>query len=200
MALERASTRRRSSSHNSGALGGRAAVLPTDEPQLIGRAQEGDREAFAELADRYWGRIQRWLCGLTRNSHTADDLTQDVLLKAWARLRSFRAGTQFRAWLFRIASNRYLDSRRGPRGAPRRTLPETLAARGSDPVATLLGQETQTLVRVAVARLPVAYRAPFLLRVQEELSFQEIAEALDLTEVTARWRVFKARRLLLSCL
>jgi RNA polymerase sigma-70 factor (ECF subfamily) len=172
-------------------------VSHPDEVELIRRAQEGDREAFAELAGWYWGRVQRWLCALTHNTHAAEDLAQDVLLRAWANLRSFQAGTHFRAWLFRIAGNLYLDSRRGPRGAPRRALPEALAARDPDPVATLLSQETVALVHAAVARLPIPYRAPFLLRVQEELSFQEIAESLGLTEETARWRVFKARRLLL---
>ncbi len=90
-----------------------------DEPQLIRRAREGDREAFADLAGCYWGRLHRWLAALTHNAHTAEDLTQDVFLKAWVKLRSFRARTHFRAWLFRIAGNCYLDSRRGPRGAPR---------------------------------------------------------------------------------
>jgi RNA polymerase sigma-70 factor, ECF subfamily len=168
-----------------------------DEDPLIRRAQAGDREAFADIAGRYWGRLHRWLQGLTRSTHAAEDLTQDVLLKAWANLNSFQPGTHFRAWLFRIAGNAYLDSRRGPRGAPRRELPLTLAARDPDPVATLLSQETQTLVRSAVAQLPAAFRAPFLLRVHEGLSFQEIAAALGLTEETARWRVFRARRLLL---
>ncbi len=76
-------------------------------------------------------------------------------------------------------------------------MPEALAGRDPEPVATLLSQETTARVRAALAHLPTAYRAPFLLRVQEELSFQEIADILDLTEETARWRVFKARRLLM---
>ena len=65
------------------------------------------------------------------------------------------------------------------------------------PVATLIGQETQAVVQAAVARLPAAYRAPFLLRTLEEMGYPEIAAALGLTEETARWRVCKARRLLL---
>ncbi len=167
------------------------------EQELIRRAQDGDRDAFADLTGCYWGRLYRWLHGMTRNSHAAEDLTQDVLLKAWANLKSFQVGTHFRAWLFRIAGNCYLDSRRGPRGAPCRELPETLTTREPDPVTTLLSQETVMLIWAALAQLPVTFRAPFLLRVQEELSFQEIAQVLDLTEETARWRVFKARRLLL---
>lgn len=169
-----------------------------DEQQWIRQAQQGDRAAFAALVECYWPRVHRWLFGLTRNAHAAEDMTQDVLFKAWVNLKAFQAGTHFRAWLFRIASNCYLDSRRGPRGAARKPLPSELTSREPDPAVTLLNQEAQGQVQAALERLPVRFRAPFLLRTQEELSFQEIAEALGLTEETARWRVFKARRLLLK--
>src|SRR5262249_54172389 len=88
--------------------------------------------------------------------------------------------------------------RRGPRSAPPRPLPERLASREQGPVAAVLSQESQTLVADACARLPDHFRAPFLLRTQEDLSFTEIAHALGLTEETVRWRVFKARQLLLE--
>ena len=170
----------------------------SQEQMWIQRAQAGDREAFAALVETYWLRIHRWLFGLTRNSHAAEDLTQDVFLKGWAKLHTFTAGTYFRAWLFRLAGNCFLDSRRGPRGQPTLALPPATAGRDPDPVATLCSRETQTQVEAALGRLPLKFRAPFLLRMQEELSFQEIAGALGLTEETARWRVFKARKLLLK--
>jgi RNA polymerase sigma-70 factor (ECF subfamily) len=172
-----------------------------DQPQeqlWIRQAQQGDHAAFAALVGRYWTRIYRWLLGQAGNAHVAEDLTQDVFLKAWAKLATFQAGTHFRAWLFCLARNCFLDSKRGPRGAAPLALPATAPAVGPDPVATLLGQETQTLVAAALERLPVQFRAPFLLRMQEELSFLDIARILGLTEQTARWRVFKARRLLVK--
>jgi RNA polymerase sigma-70 factor (ECF subfamily) len=173
-------------------------VHDPEEQAWILRAQTGDRDAFARLVDRYWVRIYRWLLGLTRNAHLAEDLTQDAFVKTWNKLTTFQAGTNFRAWLFRLAMNCFLDSRRGPRGNQPESLPAGTAAREPDPVATLLSQETQTLVQAALDQLPVQFRAPFLLRMQEELSFQEIARALNLTEETARWRVFKARKLLMK--
>ncbi len=172
----------------------------SQEQAWIRQAQAGDAAAFARLVEDYWGRIHRWLFGLTRNAHAAEDLTQDVFLKAWAKLHTFAAGTYFRAWLFRLASNCFLDSRRGPRGIPTQPLPPAAAGRDPDPVATLCTQETQTKVEAALARLPLKFRGPFLLRMQEELSFQEIGRTLGLTEETARWRVFKARQLLLKTL
>jgi RNA polymerase sigma-70 factor, ECF subfamily len=172
-------------------------VQPPDESLLIKRAQHGDRGAFAVLVDRYWVRIFRWIYGLCERWHLAEDLTQDVFLKAWAALAQFQSGTSFRAWLFRIAGNALIDTQRGPRAAPPAPLPETVMSAQPNPVQMLLGQECATLVKEAVARLPESFRAAFLLRTQEELSYAEIAEALDITEETARWRLFKARQVLL---
>jgi RNA polymerase sigma-70 factor (ECF subfamily) len=173
-------------------------VHDPEEQSWIHLSQQGDREAFARLVERYWVRIYRWLLGMTRNAHAAEDLTQDAFLKAWGKLATFQAGTHFRAWLFRLAMNCFLDSRRGPRGNQPRSLPAAAAGREPEPVATLLSQETHTLVEAALERLPLPFRAPVLLRLQEELSFQEIGRVLGLTEETARWRVFKARQLLLK--
>jgi RNA polymerase sigma-70 factor, ECF subfamily len=167
------------------------------EQQWIRQAQAGDRQAFAELVDAYYSRINRWLYGLTGNTHTAEDLTQDTFLKAWAALPSFQ-GTGFRAWLFRIAGNLLIDSKRGPRGVKPEQLPEGITARDPGPVAVVLGREGQTVVQQACERLPVKLRAAFLLRTQEELEFEEIARVLEITEETVRWRVFKARHLLLN--
>jgi RNA polymerase sigma-70 factor (ECF subfamily) len=168
------------------------------EQTWLRQAQAGQREAFARLVDAYWPRIHRWLWGLTRNAHAAEDLTQDVFLKAWAKLDTFQAGTHFRAWLFRLACNSFLDSRRGPRGLPVLPLPANAAGRDPDPVATLCSREIQIHLDAALHRLPLKFRAPFLLRMQEELPFEEIGKALGLTKETARWRVFKARKRLLQ--
>jgi RNA polymerase sigma-70 factor, ECF subfamily len=167
------------------------------EQQLIRQSQAGDRQAFASLLDSYYSRINRWLYGLTGNRHTAEDLTQDVFLKAWAALPNFQ-GTGFRAWLYRIASNLLIDSRRGPRGVRPDQLPEGLTAREPGPIAVVLGREGQTVVMEACEKLPAKLRAAFLLRTQEELEFDEIARVLEITEETVRWRVFKARHMLLN--
>jgi RNA polymerase sigma-70 factor (ECF subfamily) len=138
------------------------------------------------------------LTGLLGNSHAAEDLTQDVFLKAWAALPGFQGSGGFRAWLFRIAENSLIDSRRGPRGIPPSPLPETLAARDPGPIATVLGRESQTLVLDACSRLPAKLRSALLLRTQAGLTFEEIAEVLQVSEETVRWRVFKARHLLMN--
>jgi RNA polymerase sigma-70 factor (ECF subfamily) len=173
-------------------------ALDEDELLWVRRAQAGDAEAFAHLVDRYWTQIYRWLNAMTRELHTAEDLTQETFLKAWANLRRFTPGTRFRAWLFQIARNNFIDRRRSQRPERSQPFPQHLVAHDQGPVETLVDQETQALVRKAVEELPKAFRGPFLLRTQEDLSYSEIAQILSLTEETVRWRVFKARQQLLS--
>src|SRR5262249_484500 len=102
-------------------------TLPLEEHLLVRAAQEGDRRAFAALVERYWDRLYRWLYHLTHDCHAAEDLTQETFLKAFAALDSFRAGTNFRAWLFRIGHNSFANQRRvAPRARP--PIPEHLPA------------------------------------------------------------------------
>ena len=136
---------------------------------------------------------------MSRDRHTAEDLAQEAFLKALAHLDRFQAGTNFGAWLFRIAHNAFANQCRSP-ARRREPLPDDLPQRDGGPVEEALSREAlQTLIR-AMARLPVEFRAALLLRVEEDLSFKQIAEVLDLTEETARWRVFKARQKLLEML
>src|SRR5229473_2541798 len=83
-----------------------------DETRLVRAAQEGNRPAFAALVEAYWSRLFRWLFHLTRDRHLAEDLAQETFLKAFAHLDRFRAGTNFRAWLFRIAHNSFANQHR----------------------------------------------------------------------------------------
>ncbi len=171
---------------------------PEDEFQLVRKAREGDRAAFAALVERYWNWVYRWLFGLTRAAHLAEDLTQEAFLKAWRSLDSFQPGASFRAWLFSIARNGLVDCKRGPRGVPSRPLSANLAAPESGPVAEIVQREGAALLEQAIARLPEHFREAFWLWSQDDMSFSEIAQVLGLTEETARWRVFKARLILVK--
>lgn len=171
-----------------------------DEEHLqIHKAQQGDRRAFAALVERYWDRLYRWLYHLSHDRHTAEDLTQETFLKAYRGLAGFRPGTHFRAWLFRIAHNSYANHRRATSRA-RQPFPDNLPDPGEGPVEQALSREALQALARAVGRLPGDFRAAFLLRAEEGLSFRAIAEVLGTTEETARWRVFKARQKLLSVL
>jgi RNA polymerase sigma-70 factor (ECF subfamily) len=174
-------------------------VARLDEQVLIQRAQAGERPAFAQLVELYWDRLYRWLCHLSHDRHNAEDLAQEAFLKAFAHLAGFRRGTNFQAWLFRIGHNAYVNQVRGKRRA-RQPFPEDLASGAEGPEEQAMTRETLQLLARSVGRLPGDYRAAFLLRVEENMSFQTIAEVLDITEETARWRVFKARQKLMDVL
>jgi len=168
-----------------------------EETTLVCRAQAGDHEAFVALIERYRKLICRLLLNLTNSAHVAEDLAQDVFLKAWVNLKSFQPGTCFRAWLTRIARNAFLNSRRKKCAAIGRDgVMKTLATPEPGPVAVLLARETLSMVEAAEANLPAMTRAAFCLRIHQELSFRDVGRALSLTAATARWHVFQARRLL----
>ena len=172
-----------------------------EHPEELGwvrRAQAGDRTAFASLVDRYWERLRRWLFALSGNEHVAEDMTQEAFTRAWAALPRLQAEVRFQPWLFRIARNCLLDSRRGQRGIPPRPLPEQLEQPGEGPLGKLLEQEAHQAVQAALERLPETYRSAYLLWTQADLPYSEIAQVLSITEETARWRVFKARQYLLN--
>jgi RNA polymerase sigma-70 factor (ECF subfamily) len=171
---------------------------PPDEDRLIRAAQRGDRPAFAALVEHYGDRLFRWLYHLTHDAHEAEDLAQEAFLKAFAALHRFRAGTNFGAWLFRIAHNAWANQRRAARR--REALPEEVPGREVNPADAAASREAVDGVAGAVRRLPAEFRSAFLLRVEEDLSFRQIAEILGLTEETARWRVFKARQKLMGML
>jgi RNA polymerase sigma-70 factor (ECF subfamily) len=175
-----------------------AEPLLGEEHLLIRSAQQGDRQAFARLVERHWDGLFRWLLHLAHDRHTAEDLAQDSFLKALNGLHTFRPGSNFRAWLFRIAHNTFANHRRSSR--PRQPYPEELPADGEGPLEQTLSREALQLLGRAVSRLPADFRAAFLLRAEEGLSFREIGEALGITEETARWRVFKARHKLMTVL
>lgn len=175
-------------------------LLPSEEADCIRAAQSGDRTAFARLIERYWDRLYRWLYHLTRDRHAAEDLTQETFMKALAALNSFRPGSNFRAWLFRIGHNNFVNQKRSERRV-KQPLPEELPGREFNVAEDAAeNREALTVVSQAVAELPHDFRAALMLRVDQGLSFRDVAKVLGTTEETARWRVFKARQKLMKVL
>jgi RNA polymerase sigma-70 factor (ECF subfamily) len=139
------------------------------------------------------------LCHLTRDGHNAEDLAQETFLKAFAALNSFRAGSNFRAWLFRIAHNNFVNQRRTMRHHLQ-PFPPDWPETAAGPDDETLSREALQQLAEAVSKLPVDFRAALMLRAEAGLSFREIADILGITEQTARWRVFKARQKLMTVL
>jgi RNA polymerase sigma-70 factor, ECF subfamily len=177
-----------------------APLLADEESDCILAAQRGDQAAMARLVKAYWDRLYRWLYQLTRNRHQAEDLVQETFLKVLANLGSFRAGTNFRAWLFRIGHNNFVNLKRSGRRVHNQ-LPEELPSHQIGDVETAVAdQEVIQHVADAVGQLTPEFRSAIMLRAEQGMSFKEIAAVMNITEETARWRVFKARQRLLKAL
>ena len=182
----------------------RVLPLPADEPRdeadTLRAAQAGDRAAFSEIVERYWDRLYRWLFHLTRDRHQAEDLTQETFLKALAALGSFRSGSNFRAWLFRIGHNNFVNLKRSGKRMKGPPAEDVEAPPVPTPGHVMEDRESLSAVMAAVADLPPEFRTALLLHTQEGLSYREIAAIVKTTEETARWRVFKARQKLMKVL
>ena len=127
----------------------------------------------------------------------AEDLAQETFLKAFHRLDRFAAGSNFRAWIFRIAHNNWVNLQRANR-RPRTELPEELAGKAPGPDRQAEDRDTLKNLLDDVKKLSPDFRAAIMLRAEGELSFKEIGEVMDIPEETARWRVFKARQRLVQ--
>ena len=171
------------------------------ESEWIAAAQAGDRSAFARVAAAHDERLFRWLYHLTRDRHRAEDLTQETFLKALAAVKSFRAGSNFRAWLFRIGHNNFVNLKRSERKSPHQPSEDQPAADTSaGPVTAAADREHLAKVSQAISELPTDFRTALMLKAEEGMNYREIAAVLKITEETARWRVFKARQKLAKVL
>jgi RNA polymerase sigma-70 factor (ECF subfamily) len=175
-------------------------ALSEHESDPAGRCPVGGAAPFAGVVHAHWDAVYRLLYSLTGTTHDSEDLAQETFLRALKRLDSFRPGTSMRSWLLRIACNAFFDLRR----KRRRVKMEPLAA---DPPGTFPhpGQALETaeqcaLLRAALAELSDLTRLVFHLRVQEGLSFREVAGLAGTTEQAARWHMHHARTTLLKVL
>src|SRR6201984_2668861 len=139
---------------------------------------------------------------LSRNREEAEDLVQETYAKALKGFSSFRLGTNFRAWIYRILRNTFLTSRTGLKAKMTLSLdseeeeqPE-LPAGGNTPETILMERSNLEQVESAIDELPVYFREILLLCDVEEMSYQEIAEALSIPIGTVMSRLSRARKTL----
>jgi len=174
-----------------------------EDRALIDLALAGHTECFAALMDRHLAAVRRHIGSMVRNTTDADDLLQDVSLKVWRRLSTFRAESSFRTWMTRVAVNEALQAyRRGQRtpllGASGNL--DDLVSPSESPHQSLARAETTQAVHTAVAGLPEKYRQVVILRDLEERSARETAQSLQSTIPAVKTRLFRARLMLLAAL
>jgi len=165
----------------------------TDE--LVRRAQAGDQTAFRDLYHQLAGRVYALCLRLTGDAGAAEERTQDVFVRAWDKLRSFRGESAFSSWLHRLAVNVVMNERRTSFRREQRVTPvadpETLErGRGEGTAGLNIDLER------AIAALPEGAREIFVLYDIEGYSHAEIAEMTGIAEGTSKAQLFRARHLL----
>ena len=172
-----------------------AGDLDPVEADLLGRARKGDLGAFDEMVRRYQRRVYGVAMRILRRHQVADDVTQDAFIRAYEALGSFDLSRPFGPWITRIVSNLAINQLRSPRWREDE-LPEGHAETSSsaaDPLEQVLEGEARRLLAEALGTLPVEQRTVFVLRTAEEMSYQQIAETLDISPGTVMSRLSRAR-------
>ncbi|HEX8116689.1 MAG TPA: sigma-70 family RNA polymerase sigma factor [Pyrinomonadaceae bacterium] len=175
-------------------------TLTTDE-QLVERALAGDGDAFGEVVRRWERKIYALAYGITGSAEEARDATQETFINAYRNLPRFRGEAQVSSWLHRIAVNQCITRQRRARVRAETGLDEEVeagreqflsTAGDASPAHTSESLQRAEAVRRAVASLPQELREVVLMKEFEELTFQEIAEALQIPLSTVKSRLYTA--------
>ena len=175
------------------------------DAQLVEKATEGDMTSFGELCEKYSSFVYRTIFFDIRNHEDAEDLSQEVFIKAYRALLSFRKDCEFSTWLYRICKNTVYDYLR--KNAREKTMPLSELSSDEydreyeipdtdgkfDPEKTYISKETANIVNEAIATLPEQHREIVVMRDIEGLSYSEISEILSLEEGTVKSRLSRAR-------
>jgi RNA polymerase sigma-70 factor (ECF subfamily) len=180
-----------------------SADLHLEDEELVQRALASQSDAFAELYERYRELVYRIAFRYAHNKADALDLCQDIFVKAYESLSSFKGEARFKTWLTRIASNTCVDFFRHARvrragELDEQTMDTDLRTQGGRanprPSEGLEREEIQEAVDAAVAQLSPEHREVFVLNAVEGLTYQEIAEAVGCPVGTVMSRLHYARK------
>ena len=171
-------------------------MAPPDD--LVARAQAGDQTAFRDLYRQHAGRVYALCLRLTGDARDAEERTQDVFVRLWEKVRSFRGESAFSSWLHRLAVNVVLNERRttGRRELRVRPVedPDVVGAQHAAPLRDVTGLSID--LECAIAELPDGAREVFVLYDIEGYGHAEIAGLVGIAEGTSKAQLFRARRLL----
>ncbi|MFJ6571803.1 RNA polymerase sigma factor [Streptomyces sp. NPDC091292] len=169
-----------------------------DDSVLAVRAREGDEDAFEALVRRHGPLLLNLATRVLGDRAEAEDAVQDAFVSAWRRLPEYRGDAAFRTWMYRIVTNRCLNVLRARRPAARLdAVPEPAAPEHEgSPVRVAEAHEAMRDLAVALGDLSPEQRACWVLRELHSQSYEEIAEAVGISQQAVRGRIFRARRAL----
>lgn len=169
------------------------AEMPRDESEWIRRAQRGDVAAFEPLYRAHVGRVHALCLRMLSDRSAAEELTQDTFVRAWERIETFRWEASFGTWVYRIAVNQVLSSRRAQRrffDKLRELAGRVAAPAATDPIPADLDLDLERALR----QIPERPRLVFLLHDVEGYKHAEIAEIMGLTSGTTKTHLHNARK------
>ncbi len=173
------------------------------DARLVDDCRGGDPSAFDEIVRRYKDRVYNVVYRFVGNHEDALDVSQEVFVRAYRSLSSFQGTSKVYTWLYTIAlnlgRNRVRDG--GRRGRNKGVSLDSMSCepgngRNPDPRAKARENELDDVLQRCLNELPEHYRIPFVLRTFDDLSYEEIAEAIERPEGTVKSRINQARRLL----
>jgi len=187
-----------------------ASASSLEDDKLVKRAVKGEDDACSKLVSKYREPLQYHIGKMIREREQAEDLVQEVFMKAFDNLESYNSNYAFSTWIYRIATNHTIDFLR------KRKL-KTLSI--NDPVSTkdgemevqlpdenfetdraIIRKQRQKMIEHEINSLPEKYRVVIRMRHMEELSYQEISDELDLPLGTVKAHIFRAREMLYKSL
>ena len=171
---------------------------------LVEKAKNGDQAAFAELMDRYRESVYFMLLKMIKNSDDAEDLTIETFGKAFNRLEQYSPSYAFSTWLFKIASNNCIDFIRKKRvyltsmdhayaNSDGDSVRIDVESNTLDPEEEIIKDQKVKMMRLVVSKLKPRYRELIEKRYFQELSYEEIAQEMDLPLGTVKAQLFRAR-------
>jgi RNA polymerase sigma-70 factor (ECF subfamily) len=176
----------------------RTSLTGPDDDALVAASQRGDQAAFGEIVRRYQRAVHRLAWSLTRNASDADDLAQETFVRAWGAIGRFERGQPLYPWLARIVTNQTFSLFRHRRRRPETSI-EPLVEAGQqwgvddDPADHSARSERDARLRECFAQLADEHQAVLVLRAVQDLSYDEIARALNIPAGTVMSRLSRAR-------
>lgn len=162
--------------------------------ETLRRAQAGDPAAQMELLEPHWDALTRLAHRVTGRADEAEDLAQEVCLRAIQKLSAFRGECAFKTWLYRVALTVCLSAARKPRPQTLQMDSVPLVDPSPSPELLILHQALNERIRQELIRLPARHREVVLLRVVDDLSYAEVAEILRISVGTAQIRYHRGMK------
>lgn len=177
------------------------AAAPPSDRELVARARADDPAAFEELVRRHRDRIYRVALRVCRHPADAEDVTQEAIVRAWRGLGTFRGDAAFTTWLYRIVTNLALNRVTRRREHATERVPEPAGpGEALDPARRAEDRERLDAALAALDTLTAEQRACYVLRELEGLSYDELAEVLDISVASVKGRLYRARQDLVAAL